>query len=117
MTGLLCFIAKYWRSLLFSAVVAAALGGAVLLRDARLENARLLEENRAAAAVVARLTEELAENRRALETREAESKVLAGERRAALAELDRLYAEDQESCDWASGKVPKKVYDKLCGAD
>ena len=105
---------KNWRTVLGLALVTVLFCCFLYIKGIRAENARLAQANQISEAAIDRLEADLAANRKALETREAESKRLAQDHQAAVDELARLYETDKESCDWASGKLPDGVYKQLC---
>jgi len=60
-----------------------------------------------------RLSRELAANFRALEQREAEAIKLSAEKENLITELEGLYAQDQESYDWAAAHIPASVVKRM----
>jgi hypothetical protein len=114
--ALLALIKSEWRPLLGMALVTAAFCGVLYVKGLRADNARLRQAGQVSEAVIDRLEADLWANRKALAEREIESRRLADERQAAVAELEKVYSTDQEACDWSSGTVPSSVYDLLCQA-
>jgi hypothetical protein len=111
--SLLAIAAKHWRVLAAVGLAAVLALGWLQLKSLVAENAALRLEAENARSNSAYLTAALAENRRALEAREAENRGLAEERRAALAELEKVCADDEKACDWAGDPIPDGVYKLL----
>ena len=68
---------KNWRTVLGLALVTVLFCGLLYIKGIRAENARLAQANQISEAAIDRLEADLVANRKALETREAESKRLA----------------------------------------
>jgi peroxiredoxin family protein len=115
MTSILAIIKKEWRAVAAMGAVTAVFMVFFYVKGLRADNARLRQENQIHQAAMVSLTEDLMANKRALEAREAESRKLAQDRQAALAELERVYSTDKEACDWAESKLPDSVRSALCG--
>ena len=111
---ILAFLTGNWRALAALGLGVVLATGWLHLRAVRAENARLASEAAQAEAAVAGLRTALEDNRRALETREAENARLAADHRSALAELEKVYETDKEACDWSGGDVPDGVLKLLC---
>ena len=99
MISILAILKKEWRAIAAMVAVTLAFCGFHYVKGIRADHARLKQEVQIQNTAVTRLMEDLAANRRALDTREAESKQLAQERQDALAELERIYSTEQEACD------------------
>jgi hypothetical protein len=103
-----------WKPALIGLAAVLALGGLLYVRALRADNARLAAEAAMSAAAADRTLGALMAGQKALAQRQAENEKLAGERDEALAELEKLYETDNEACDWAAGRVPNSVFDRLC---
>ena len=115
MISILAIIKKDWKTWLGLGLVVLLIFGYLHVKSLKADNARLKQENQIHQAAVVSLTEDLMANKRALETREAESRKLAQEHEAVLAELERVYESDLEACEWGAEKLPDGIYSALCG--
>jgi DNA-binding GntR family transcriptional regulator len=111
------FLFAYWRWILALGLVALVAGAGWYVQSLRSENRELTLTNERMSARLVSYDSALRANQAALTARESEARALTQEKNEIIANLRKLYEDNEDACVWGDARIPDAIFDQLRGKE